>query len=96
MWLDRLKGWFQGAPPEGSAARALRELKEERGEDPEWVAMRNRLGVLVLSEGDQQRLWQRAHHGEASSARLLSGIARPTEDEKRILAALLDELARGR
>ena len=98
-WFDDLlstvRGWFRPAPS-GGALDVMRELKaEKRHADPQWNALRNRLKVLVLSEGDQQRLWVRAHRG-AGSARLLSGIVAPTPDEIARLESLIRELEAGR
>jgi len=81
------------APAEGPSAKdVMRELRnEKRTADSEWTHLQNRFATLVLSEKDRQRLWQRAHRGAEQSARLLSGIATPTPDEKRLLAELVRE-----
>lgn len=96
-------GWFQDilqrffGRPASPAAELLKEMKAERGgPDAEWTRLRGRLATLVLSESDQQRLWRRAHRGADGSARLLSGITRPTADERARLADLVAELERGR
>ncbi|MCB9674904.1 MAG: hypothetical protein H6737_07290 [Alphaproteobacteria bacterium] len=98
--LDSIKRFFglEPQPSEGpSASDVMRELRSEKGrDDPEWAKLVNRLATLVLSEADRQRVWQRAHRGEADAARLLSGITSPTPDEKRILADLVRELESGR
>lgn len=96
-WWQKAMRWFRGEP-EGSASSVLREMRAEKARpvDPEWVQLRNRLGVLVLSEADRQRLWKRAHHGSEESARLLSGITHPSPEEKVRLAELIAELERGR
>jgi hypothetical protein len=103
-WFEKVwstvRGWFAAEPPVhsegGSAADVLREMAAERGTDADWMRDRNRLAVQVLSEADQQRLWKRAHRGATGPARLLSGIKRPSPEERRLLAELIDELERGR
>lgn len=95
-WWNAIKRFF-GGPSPSEAAGVLAKMRAESGkEDPAWNASRNRFAVLVMGEADRQRLWQRAHRGESTSARLLSGIQRPTERERELLAALIEEHARGR
>jgi hypothetical protein len=96
-WWDAVRAWFGGRPSEPTAKDVLAELRASRGStDPEWDRLRGRLGTLVLGEADQQRLWQRAHRGEAEAARLLSGITVPTPGERKRLEVLIQELERGR
>lgn len=96
-WWKRAIRWIRGGQAD-RASSVLREMRAEnrRPPDAEWARLRNRLGVLVLSETDQQRLWRRAHHGSPHAPRLLSGITHPTDDEKSRLLDLIEELERGR
>lgn len=94
LW-ETVKSWFGFKSREPTALDVMRDLKNET-RDPEWERLTNRFATLVFSEADQQRLWRRAHHGAASSARLLSGIRQPTPDERQRLSELVSELERGR
>jgi hypothetical protein len=97
LW-DTLRRWF-GAPAEtpSRAADVLRDMRSSAGEvDADFAAARNRLAVLVIGEADRQRLWRRAHRGEPTAARLLSGIRKPTPRERQLLDDLIAELERGR
>lgn len=78
-----------------SAADLLRQMKGEPDRSG-WTANLRHLQSLVYSERDRERLWRRAHRGDAGSHRPLSTIDVPTEAERQVLERLVAELGSGR
>lgn len=95
--MERIRRWW--SPPPVGALEAMAELRASKVDraDPEaFRALRNRLGVLVLSPNDRARLWRRARRRELGEVSPLDAITAPTAADLRALRGLVEELERGR